>query len=118
MYTNANLRVYLDHRGQAVTGVERWRVAVGDEKARLESIAWLEGRLSPGLLPDAMKRTSGSPTLVWRGDGRRLHLIFESPHDVVFAKFDGGKVVGVGDFNLAMNLHEIIDMVRWAVEGR
>lgn len=114
--TRANLAVSLAHRGQAITGVEDWRVAVTrTEEAR----RWLLERLPDGLRATALEHTtrSGWPALRWEYAPRYLVLHFRTPHDVGWMR-DDGDTCEIGTFNLAMNLQEITDMVRWAVEGR
>lgn len=134
MTTTANLAVHLEHRGQAITGVEGWRVAVvetgwreidtdalRDAGERAKGAMWLIARLPPEYLGDGFAGEYSAATccLRWGCDGRHLSLLFESPHRVDWCR--RGWSVGVpefGTYNLALNLQEITDMVRWAVEGK
>lgn len=77
-------------------------------------MAWLLDRLPAEAHESA--RFSNAGTIAWRGDGRYLRLHFATPHRIDVVRDCG---VGRREFplNVAMDLCELTDLVRWATSS-
>ena len=85
-----------------------------------ESRDWLLDRLPEPLRHSAWGGRMPGTRLEWRRpDGRWCDMLWLSPHRVhCIAANNDASGWRQATYLVAMNLYEIIDMVRWAVEGR
>lgn len=83
-----------------------------------ESMTWLLDRM-PEAWRDAARPGETQmfgPGLEWHGAGRAVRLWFTSPHEVIWESQDG-RELDRGRLNVGLNLHDILGLVRWCVEG-
>lgn len=79
------------------------------------AIRWLLDRLPPELHAGL---ASSLDVLQWEVEDRALTILFETPHRVLCRRDAGHRFHSQRKLNVAMNVDEIVDLVRWCHDGR